>query len=158
MEKPTMTARKRVTVALTWALVAMSVAFATAGFADQGYEGARVAALVATLGIFSWLLSESLESFLEHRRHGNWRAWVTLCAGVFLYAVEVHLVHYGLAWLFGDVGDLALYAMSAGFALLTVAAKAIYGHSYPAPEAEPESMLGSVADTLEGVAGIRRVV
>lgn len=153
-----MTARKRVTVALTWALVAMSVAFALAGFLAQGYGGWRVAALVATLGIFSWLLSESLETFLEHRRQGNWRAWVTALAGVFLYAVEVHLVHYGLAWLFGDVGNVALYAMSAGFALLTAAAKAIYGHSYPAPEPEPASMLGSVADTLETVAGIRRVI
>jgi len=148
-----MTARKSVTIALTWALVAMSVAFALAGFLAQGYGGWRVAALVATLGIFSWLLSESLETFLEHRRQGNWRAWVTLCAGVFLYCVEVHLVHYGLAWLFGDLGNIALYAMSAGFALLTVAAKAIYGHSYPEPVAEADSALGDVANRLEAITG-----
>ncbi len=148
-----MTARKSVTIALTWALVAMSVAFALAGFLAQGHGGWRVAALVATLGIFSWLLSESLETFLEHRRHGNWRAWVTVCAGVFLYAVEVHLVHYGLAWLFGDLGNVALYAMSAGFALLTAAAKAIYGHSYPEPLPEAESALGDVANRLEAITG-----
>jgi K+ transporter len=132
-----MTNRKRVTVALTWALVAMSVAFAVAGFANQdGMTWGRGLALTVTLGIFSWMLSEALETFLEHSRAGNWRAWTTAVQGLVLFAVEVHLVHYGLGWLFGEVGALALYAASAGFSFLAVVSKANFGHTYTeAPEA-----------------------
>lgn len=148
-----MTARKRVTIAQTWALVAMTVAFALAGFLQQAYGGWRIAALVAVLSIFSWLLSETLETFLEHRRRKNWRAWVTGAAGVFLYCTEVHLVHYGLAWLFGDLGNVTLYAMSAGFALLNVAAKAIYGFTYDTePEAAKAATPAPAPFTVEGIA------
>jgi len=179
-----MTARKQFTVALTWATVALSVGFALMGFIDQAYTAARVAAMFVTLAIFSWFLSETVETYLEHRTAKNWRQWTTLTMGLVLFVVEVHLVHYGLAWLFGNVGLVALYAASAGFSFLTVTAKANYGKTYTeaetaTPEApaftvdmEPQWVmqpvtfetaeivplrgdLSAVADRLERVAGLR---
>jgi len=143
-----MTARKQFTVGLTWAVVALIVGFALMGFIDQGYDAPRVTALFVTLAIFSWFLSESLETYLEHRTAKNWRQWTTATMGVVLFAVEVHLVHYGLAWLFGDVGLLPLYLASAGFSFLTVTAKANYGKTYTAEELAPVASEAPAAPSI----------
>lgn len=147
-----MNARKRWTVKSTYALVAMSVLYAVIGFTTADKNMAQVLALTATLGIFSWLLSEALETYLEHRTQGNWRRFPTILLGLFLLLVEIHLVHFGAGWLFNELPTAILYLVSAGFSVMTVFAKATFGYTYP-PD-EPTKVEDSVlADRLEAVGG-----
>jgi len=147
-----MDARKKMTIRSTYALVIMSVVYAVVGFTTHDHKTvAQMLALTATLGIFSWLLSEALETYLEHRRHKNWRRHPTAGLALFALAVEIHLVHFGVAWLFPELGSIAHYLISAGFSTMTVFAKASFGHIYPTETVELED--STLADTLEDIGG-----
>lgn len=146
-----MTARKWITEKSTYALVIMSVVYAVIGFAQSEKTIGQVIALSATLLIFSWLLSEALETYLEHKRNNNWRQTPTLVLGLFLLAVEIHLVHFGAGWLFSEFGTIMLYLVSAGFSTMTVFAKATFGYVHPEITTEVEPSV--LADRLEGLAG-----
>lgn len=147
-----MEARKRITVWCTYALVVMSVVFAVIGFMTGNKGIFQVAALTAVLTIFSWLLSEVLETYLEHRRQSNWRAKPTIALGLFLLGVEIHLVHFGVGWLFPELTETWHYLISVGFSTMTVFAKATFGYTYP-PEEPVKAEDSELADILENVGG-----
>lgn len=153
-----MEARKRITIWCTYALVVMSVAFAVIGFTTGDKNVFQIAFLIAILTIFSWFLSEMLETFLEHKRQDNWRQYTTLGLGLFLLGIEIHLVHFGVEWLFPEldgpkfIGIPIDYLISAGFSTMTVFAKATFGYQYP-PEEPVKAEDSELADILEGVGG-----
>ncbi len=143
--------RKKFTIWSTYSLVALVVLYAVIGFAGAEKSIGQIAALTVTLGIFSWLLSESLEMYLEHRRQNNWRKHSALVLGIFLLAIEIHLVHFGMGWLLPELSVPLLYIASAGFSGMTVFAKATFGYSYPDVETVMEPSV--LADTVESVSG-----
>lgn len=123
--------RKGTTKFSTVALVVMSVIYAVVGFTTADKSVWQILALTATLGIFSWLLSETLETYLQHRAQNNWRQHTAMLLGSFLLATEIHLVHFGMGWMFSELGDVLLYMMSAGFSAMTLLAKATFAYEYP---------------------------
>lgn len=140
----------------TVALVVMSVVYAVVGFTTTDKDLGQILALTVTLGIFSWLLSETLETYLKHRAQNNWRQHTAMLLGSFLLATEIHLVHFGMGWMFNELGETLLYLMSAGFSAMTLLAKATFAYEYPdAPEVvqeEPAFQEGLTEDDLfEGV-------
>lgn len=149
-----MEARKQVTVWCTYGLVIMSVIFAIVGFATGNKGFGQIAALTMALLLFTWFLSETLETYLEHRRQNNWRQWTTGGLGLFMLFVEIHLVHFGIAWLFPELGETTHYLISAGFSAMTVCAKASFGYTYPdKPEPVIKKDDSELADILESVGG-----
>lgn len=150
--------RKNVTKWCTYALVVMSVVFAVVGFITGDRSFGQIVALTAVLAIFSWLLSECLETYIEHRNAKNWRQHAATALGMFLLAVEIHLVHFGVEWLFPELDGPKLigipidYLISAGFSCMTVFAKATFGYSYP-PEEPMQIEDSELADALEAVGG-----
>ena len=117
----------------TIALVVMSVIYAVVGFTTADKSIWQILALTATLGIFSWLLSETLETYLKHRAQNNWRQHSAMLLGSFLLATEIHLVHFGMGWMFDELSEFLLYLMSAGFSAMTLLAKATFAYEYPEP-------------------------
>lgn len=115
----------------TVALVVMSVVYAVVGFTTADKSIGQILALTVTLGIFSWLLSETLETYLKHRAQDNWRQHTAMLLGSFLLATEIHLVHFGMGWMFNELGEVLLYLMSAGFSSMTLLAKATFAYEYP---------------------------
>lgn len=155
-----MNARTTVTKWCTYALVVMSVLFAVVGFMSNDRGAAQIASLTAVLAIFSWLLSECLETYLMHRDKSNWRQYPTIALGLFLLAVEVHLVHFGVEWLFPELDGPSFlwmpvdYLISAGFSTMTVFAKATFGFQYEPEEPETLEVQDSdLADALESIGG-----
>lgn len=154
-----MTMRDRATMLAPVAIVLLSNVIAAIGLKHSGMEWGRIAVLIAFLVTFTWLLSESLELVFRRRKQNPQKAVATGIFAAFLAGVEIWVHHFGAIWLFGaDTPVLFQYAIAAGFVFATITAKWLYMSADPVPESEPASMLGSVADTLEGVAGIRRVI
>lgn len=146
-----MNARKWITDKATYGLVIMSVVFAVVGFTTAEKSLGQVIALTASLALFSWLLSEALETYLEHRKHNSWRQHPALGLGAFALAVEIHLVHFGMSWMFPELSTTAHYLISAGFSSMTVFSKAAFGYVYPEETVELQG--STLADVIETTVG-----
>ena len=138
METNTKT-RERITVWCTQALVIASVLLSVVGFITHGKGLAQASVLTFVLILFAWLLTESIEKFISLKNQKNWwRAGVMVPLMVLLLGVEVHLVHFGIGWLFPEFSESAHYVIGAGFSLFMLYAKATYGFT-PEPELESTS-------------------
>lgn len=152
--KDTETIRERITVWCTQALVIASVLLSVIGFTAEGKGLGQGAVLTFILILFAWLLTESVEKFIFLKNQQNmWRAGVMVPLMVLLLGVEVHLVHFGIGWLFPEFPEILHYAVGGGFSLFMLFAKATYGFT-PKPELESTSATGELATTLEVAAGL----
>jgi hypothetical protein len=123
----------------------MAVVFSGIGFWQQDYGLARSAALLTVLGIFSILMANSLQAIFDEWARNRPKAVTLIVLTLFFAAVEVYLVHFGLAWAFIGWDETAAYLGSFGFTAVNVFAKWAFT---PTAAREAESSLGDNVVTI----------